>query len=99
MCACTLIQCQPALHACTLLQWGVHAHALLVQLPMQIFLPPDILQPTFPEGHVPRELAVREGLGEACACWLTSLQGGAVSNLAMIRARVRQAVLAHSSVV
>lgn len=42
--------------ACTLLQWSVHTYALFIQLPTQIFLPPDILQPLFPETHEPREL-------------------------------------------
>lgn len=97
---CSLIQCQSALHACTLLQWHVQTYALLVQLPMQVFLPPDIPQPTFPEGHVSRELS--EGLRVVCAAaaaWLLPWKKGDRFQLAMIWARVRQPVLAHGSVV
>lgn len=67
MCACSLIQCQSALHACTLLQWRVQTYALLVQLPMQVFLPPDIPRGTCVQGTVGMATC-----GACCSCCLAS---------------------------
>lgn len=96
MCACSFVQCQPALHSSTFLQGSAHTYALLVQLPVQTFLPPDILQPTFPEGRVLRELSEKGyvGVHATAAGWLTSS-----FSLAVISTTVRQPVPAHGSVV
>lgn len=67
MCACSLIQCQPALHSCTLLQWGVHTHALLVQLPMQIFYLPTFCSPHSLRDTCPGSCQRRAIWG---VCWL-----------------------------
>lgn len=96
MCVCSLSRCQSALHSCTLLQWRVQTYALSVQLPMQVFLPPDISQPTFPEGHVSRELS--EGLpvvDAAAAAWVLPWKKGDSFQLAMIWARIRSTALLY----